>query len=131
MRCRQDQPSPITLVLSSRSASQVPSLTAPHPNGATHIAALVLLATPGGRAAYVAKLEQVLGPAVEGDEHSFELAAPAGGKVSQVFVREPGTAAEEAWVAERGEGLYEVVIGGAKEEKMVGEEAGARLRLTV
>jgi len=117
--------------LNSPFSPQAPSLPSPHPNGASRIAELVLLATPGARAAYVAKLAHVFGPALEGTRHVFELAAPAVGDPVKVLVREPESEAEREWVAERGEGLYEVAIAGAKEETVVGEEAGARIRFVI
>lgn len=47
----------------------------------------------------------------------------------QVVVREPESEEELAWVEERGEGLWEVVLGGAQEEASLGAEQGARIVL--
>lgn len=109
--------------------SQVPE-PAPHPNGATGIHALTLLAPPGDLEAYLTTLSPILSVAPAAALHQFEIATPVGSSV-QVFVREPADEGEVAWVAERGAGLWEVELAtaaGASRVK-IGASAGARLVL--
>lgn len=90
------------------------SLRGAHTNSAQGIAKLVLLARPGGVAAYTEGLAAMLdaellnGPD-DLSRHLFRVATPGGGSV-EVEVKEPEGVEEEAFVTERGEGLYEVSV---------------------
>ena len=83
-------------------------------NSAEGFAKLVLLARPGGLAAYAEGLTAMLdaispnGPD-DPSRRLFRVATPSGGAV-EVEVKEPECAEEEVFVTERGEGLYKVSV---------------------
>lgn len=105
---------------------QVPEHSGPHPNGVTGVASIVLLSHPTKLTHYTSELAPILTASTKGSEHQFELSSPAGSTAIKVFVREPESEEEIRWVAERGEGLWEVVLKGGDRSLTVGASEGAR-----
>lgn len=109
----------------------MPTRCSKHPNGVTGIAEIVLLARPGGVAGYAARLSPFLTTAADAGSHTLELSTPNGGKV-QVSIRDAISADEQAWIKERGEGLFKVILareGGSTGSTESGVIEGARIEL--
>jgi hypothetical protein len=106
----------------------------PHLNGASRVVRVTILSQAAKLEHLTTALSAVLPPADltsltapsgHGHSRSFWIASPAGHR-TEILVRVPESEEENAWVRERGEGIYQVTIGTDKrgeKERLVGGKA--------